>query len=333
MPENTVRNDITRIFNERNKSMIDSFTLCWTPNTREEHLLYEFIMNQFQYRRKMIIESIDKNIKIFISTGDKRFILFKLFYLAEYLGLNEITNRDYFQFKTQFEKVLRPYNLSLDNMRVTRIDYKLDMKLQEDEMQEYLWCFSKLRQRYYSMEKRVYYSQEDDSKIETVYYKGTRFNFNIYDKQKQLRKRDVSDPIYNDILRIEIQVKSKELKEYCKKQGMTKELCNLWNVSVREDFFNDLLIEKFLYSGNYYNLQNVKKQTKGMKLSLQQKIIQFCKLVMEADITEAIDTMSRSTAIKYIKELTNRNINPIMIKNFDTLLGIKTILEEKSKAV
>lgn len=313
--------------------MIDNINLCWIPNTYEDHLLYESILKRFPYRRDIIIESIDNNIKLYISTSDTRYIVFKVFKLAEYLGLNEITSRDYYQFKTQFNKAIRPFNLSLDNLKGTRLDTKLDMKLSDEKIQEYLYCFAKLRKRYYSIEKRVYYSKEDSSRIESVYYKGSRFNFNLYDKQNQLSKRGIIDPIYDNVLRIEIQVKSKELSEYCKKQGITKELCNLWNSSVREDFFNDLLIEKFLYSGDYYNLQNVRKQTKDMKQSLQQKIIQFCKNVAEADITEAINTLSRGTASKYIKELTNRNINPIIIKNFDALLGIKTILEEKANAI
>ena len=78
---------------------------------------------------------------------------------------------------------------------------------------------------------------------------------------------------------------------------------------------------------------NVKKQTKGIKQSLQQRIIQFCKSVSEADITQAINTLSRGTASKYINELTNRNINPIVIQNFDVLLGIRTILEKKRISV
>jgi hypothetical protein len=310
--------------------MIDNINLCFTPKNTEDYKLYESILSNFQYKRNMIIESLDENIKLYIFT-DKKFIIFKIFHMNEYMGLNEITNKDYFQFQNQFNNAVKFLGINLDMLKLTRIDYKLDLKLSEEEMQEYLYIFSKLRQHYYSLEKKVYWNS-DKTKLETVYYKGARFNLNLYDKHAQLLKKGINDPIYDDVLRLELQVKSRELTEYCKAFGISKELLNFWHTSVREDFFNSLLIEKFLYSGDYFNLKNVKKQTKDIKQCTQQKIIEFCKSVVEADITEAINTLSRGTATKYIKELTVRKINPVTIKNFDYLLGIKTILEEKSKA-
>ncbi len=182
-----------------------------------------------------------------------------------------------------------------------------------------------------TLTKKVYWNS-DKTKLETVYYKGVNFNLNLYCKQAQLLKKGINDPIYDDVLRLELQVKSRELTEYCKIQGLAKDLINFWHTSMREDFFNSLMIEKFLYSGDYFDLKNVKKQTKDIKQNTQQKIIKFCKSIAESDITDAINTLSRGTTTKYIKELSTRNINPVTIKNFDYLLGIKAILEKKSDA-
>ncbi len=133
--------------------MIDNINLCFTVKNIEDYLLYESILSKFQYKRNMIIESLDENIKLYIFT-DKKFIIFKVFHMNEYMGLNEITNKDYFQFQNQFNSAVRFLGISLDMLKLTRIDYKLDLKLSDEEIQEYLYIFSKLRQRYYSLEKK-----------------------------------------------------------------------------------------------------------------------------------------------------------------------------------
>ncbi len=311
--------------------MIDNINLLFQPRNREDYILFESILSKYQYKRNLIIESIHKNINLYIFTS-KKFIIFKVFHLNEFMGLREITNRDYQQFVNQFEKALWCLGINIDMLKITRCDYKIDVHVSPNEMQEYLYIMSKLRQRYYSMKKRVFFS-EDKSKIESVYYKGGKgfCNINIYDKQTQLSKRGINDPIFNDVLRFEIQVKSKQLTEYCKRTGVTKELINFFHTSVRKEFFESILIDKFLYSGDYYNIKNVRKQMEEINATTQHKIVSFCKQVALADITEAIDTLSRGAATKYIKELTSRNINPITIKNFDCLLGIQSMLEENSK--
>ncbi len=311
--------------------MIDNINLLFKPRNRENYILFKSILNKYQYKRNLIIEPLDKNIKLYIFT-DKKFIVFKVFHLNEFMGLNTITNRDYQQFVNQFNKAVKFLGINVDMLTLSRCDYKLDIHVSQNEMQEYLYIMSKLRQRYYSMEKRVFFN-EDKSKIESVYYKGGKgfCNVNIYDKQAQLNKRGINDPVLKNILRFELQVKSKQLTEYCKRTGCTKELVNFFHTTARLEFFETILIYKFLLSGDYYNIKNIRKQIKDIKTNTQQKIIAFLKQVALADITEAIDCLSRGTATKYIKELTSRNINPISIKNFDSLLGIKSILEEKSK--
>lgn len=306
--------------------MIDNVTLTFLPQTRDDFLLYQSILTQFRYKRQMVIESLDSHLKLFIYT-QKKILQIKVFHLNEFLEVKEITNEDYIRFENQINQSIKHLNLSLARLRLTRIDYKLDLKLPEIEMQEYLYVFSKLRQKYYSLEKKVYWN-DDKTKIESVYYKGARFSINVYDKQTQLYKKSINNPTYANVFRIEVQVKTRELTNYCKSYGTTKELINFWHSSVRNYFFNDLLIEKFLYTGDYYNLQNINYMLDNIKLCTHQKIIKFCEHIAETDITEAINILSRGTALKYIKELTNRNINPVMIKNLSSLSGIKSILEE-----
>lgn len=274
--------------------MIDNITLTFSPKSREDFLLYESISSLYNYRRNVIIESLSLNIKLFIFP-DKRFLQFKIFHLAEYLYLNEVTNRDYLSFEQQFNKDISELNISLNVLRLTRIDFKIDLKVSDIEMQEYLFAFSKLRQQYYSLHKRVYFT-DDKSGVESVYYKGSKFNINIYDKQIQLNKKGINDPFFEGILRIELQLKTKELSDYCKATGASKELINFWHTSVRDDFFEKILIEKFLYVGDYFSIQNVKKQIKEIKTNTKQKIIKFCRKIAKEGITEAINTLSRNTA-------------------------------------
>lgn len=311
--------------------MIDNVTLTFLPKSRNDFLLYESILSRFQYKREKIIKKLESNIVLCIFTK-KKYIQVKVFRLSEYLCLGEITNLDYIKFEKQLNDSIKDLNLSLTQLRLTRIDYKLDLKMTDIEMQEYLYIFSKLRQRYYSLKKDIYYNQEM-SRIESIYYKGAKFNINIYDKQNQLNKNGIYDSTYNNILRVEVQIKSKELSYYCKSHRIEKELKNFWQTSVRDNFFNDLLINKFLYTGDYYNLNDIKGLLDNIKQSAQQKILKFCKHIAEEDITEAINSLSRGTAIKYINELSRRNINPITTKNLNKLFGIKTILEQKKKAV
>lgn len=311
--------------------MIDNVTLTFCPKTREDYTLYNSILSNYKYMRNLVIESIDTYVKLLIFT-EKKFIQIKVFHIKEFLNLNEVTNGDYIRFVSQLNNHIKPLNISLDNFILTRIDLKVDLKLSEAEMQEYLYIFSKLRQKYYSLKKKVYYN-EDNSNIESVYYKGSRFNINVYDKQNQLKKKGIDNPTYKNVFRLELQIKSKELSAYCKRFGTSKELINFWDIAVRDYFFNNLLIEKFLYNGDYYNQNNINFKLEDIKLSTQQKLLEFCRNIAETDITEASKKLSRGTASKYIKELTEREINPVMIKRFDYLAGLKTIIEEKSRAV
>lgn len=308
--------------------MIDNVTLTFLPKTREDFKIYDSILSQFKYKRQIVMEPLGSYVRLFIYT-QKKFIQIKVFHLNEFLGVNEVTNKDYIQFENQIMEYINPLKLSLDNLILTRIDYKLDTRLSEIEMQEYLYIFSKLRQSYYSLKKRVYWN-EDKSGVESVYYKGTRFNINVYDKQNQLNKRGIHDPMYADTLRIELQVKTRELTSYCTAYGVTKRLINFWDMSVRNYFFDYILIERFLYSGDHFNLEMIESMLIDVKLSIKQKIIKFCASIGDTDITEATKTLSRGTSAKYIKELNDRDINPIPITRLNNLRGLKKIMEEKA---
>lgn len=307
--------------------MIDNVTLTFLPKERKDYLLYESILCKFKYKRNIIIENLDKDVKLYIFVK-KKFIQIKVFHLYEFLNCSEITNKKYLEFENKLNRTIQHLNLQLSDMTITRIDYKLDLNLPQDEMQEYLYIFSKLRKKYYKLTKKIYYSNSYISNIESVYYKGLEFSLNVYDKQAQLTSRGIINSKYNGVLRIELQLKSRQLSKYCKENGLTKELINFWHRSVRQDFFNDILINKFLYTGDYYNLKNVIRQIEYMKPNLRQKIVYFLKLIAKHDITEAINAHSRFTASKYIKALESQNINPIIIKNFGRLSGIMSLLKE-----
>lgn len=307
--------------------MIDSINLTFIPKTQEDFILYNSILSRYEYKRVRILKNLTKNIQLHISTKLK-FIQFKIFYLNEYLSKEEITNEDYSKFKTEFSIFLESFNIPFDKLILARIDYKIDLKLSETNIQEYLYVFSKCRYKYYSSKKTVYYTK-DGSKLESVYYKGSNLHLNLYDKQAQLKKKGILDSEFNNTLRIEMQIKTRLLSKYCREQGITKELLNFWDISVLQDFFSNILIQKFLYLGNYYCINAIEEKLKDIDFNLKEKIIRFCKSISETDISETLKTLSRPTTIKYIEELIKRNINPIPTKNIDFLLGIEEVLKTK----
>ena len=303
--------------------MIDTIILTHNPQGKKEYDIFHKLINELGYKRK-IIKKISEHALIFIDT-QKLYMQLKIFCIADFISVTEIDNTHYVEVYNKIADTLQQYNLDIKLFNLTRIDYKLDIHCTEQEKQEYLQAFSKARNTYYNMQKQIY--KAENGNIQTVRWSGTSYNISIYDKPAERKAKNKDVPLYlQDVMRIELQMKNKAIKDYCREAVITRDLINFFHHQMREYFFQKIIIEKFLYDGDYYNLKNIRKILD--KSTINAKIIKLLKEIHKKDITEALETISKPTFNKYLRELQKQNINPVMLQSLENLKGISSILKD-----
>lgn len=189
---------------------------------------------------------------------------------------------------------------------LSRIDYKVDIKLESKEMVKlyisllqkckYFYKYTRVRKKY---ETSMYLSN-----------KSGQFALNFYDKEEESK-----EPKYKNILRLEIQVKTSKIKKEIKK-GVYNLLGVYWSKSAMIKYYFKLL-KGFLYLGDYYKIKEINKQiqlsnySKSYKLKLKKFVSEVDKYGIQGVINKKIYCVK--TIKKYIQMLSNLKINPIPI--------------------
>lgn len=218
--------------------------------------------------------------------------------------------------------------LKRDKMNLMRVDYHIDVKLDE-KINAYIQLLDNSVDTYKYMKKKTNY----DTSI-YLSTKNGKYNINIYDKYAE--SKDIK---YKGILRVEIQCKKALVKGELKKYGIARELSNYWNINAMENYFFSI-VDGFCYTGDYYKRKLANRiidnsnNTPSMKNKLKEFLLEVERKGLEkVKSSKKYNTCSINTRIKKLNEL---NINPIPIPanfNYDKLENLPTltrkIAEEK----
>lgn len=192
------------------------------------------------------------------------------------------------------------------NLELSRIDYCIDIPLTEDEMKVYLFLLK------YNKEKFKYMKKENEyaTSVYVKTKKGKR-NLNIYDRGAKTGKEEDKN-----VLRIELQCKSKLVKSELEKDGIGRELCNYWSKQGMEDYYFDVLSDYF-YEGDYYTRDLADKiidESDNTKKS-KEKLKKFLEDVENNKLAGLISDKKYSPQVirNRIKKLNELSINPIPI--------------------
>jgi hypothetical protein len=315
--------------------MIDSIILHMQLTHREKDYLMPLIPISKKYWRNRQLLFLDGQVRLNMVVGnDFQYLRLTIHNVSEVLQCEQVTNNDYDRFVFIINSILHPFNLDLHTFILREIHYKLDVKTTPLEKKEYLWAIAKHKSKYRNVEKTIY--ADDAGNItgirfkpkikETSKKKEVGHEATIYDKDCEMKIRPQKFREHlQDVLRFEIKVKKKMLDKYFKKYGIEKSLHNYWDSSMREDFFNELLLERFIGEGDYYNLTTIKTMIKGDKL--EKKVLQILKEIQKNDVDFVYGKYAWSTVDKYFGYLGMGNINPVTLQQLSHLDGLRKLLK------
>lgn len=198
--------------------------------------------------------------------------------------------------------------LNTDNFKIelSRIDYCVDVPLTKDEMKVYLFLLKYNKDKFKYMKKKQDYA----TSVYMQTKKGMR-NLNTYARGAKTGKQEDQN-----ILRIELQCKSKLIKREYNKYGIDRALDNYWSEQAMQEYYFDVLSDYF-YEGDYYTRKlaykiiNESDNTRRTKVKLKS----FLRDVEHNTLAGLISDKKYSPQVirNRIEKLNELSINPIPI--------------------
>lgn len=225
---------------------------------------------------------------------------------SKLLNKNKIIDTDYSEFKKRFEEECYyrlNIKLNIDNIELSRIDYKYDFYTEYEYKALYVHLLSKTAPC-----GRLKINNKSNT-----YYSSNAYNINLYDKEKErIDKVEDAEGLEN-LLRLEIQLKD-IIKTEFKNYGVIPILQNYWS-NGDWNYYLNYLLNKIIYAGNYYNLYYAKKiinANNKISNTIKNNLIEFLKYISVNGVIKA-KKQYKSSFSNYINYLNMLNVNPILI--------------------
>lgn len=243
-------------------------------------------------------------------------------YLLIFTHPNEILQKDVVTLtdKEEYKQIVSKRVAEILNTKqtipkeVSRVDYKVDIKMDSKEMlKEYIGLLNKHDRKYRYMKKKRNYNS---STYLTNNYGQNCFNF--YDKEEeQITNRGSHNKKYENVLRLEVQNKNPKIKALLKNEGIEPILDNYYSKEGMERNFFDI-IAPYLYKGDYYKMKQAREIINKSNYSpkWKSKLKGFLKAVAINGGVKATYNKKyccEDTGKEYIKKLNDLGINPITL--------------------
>jgi hypothetical protein len=227
------------------------------------------------------------------------------------LNKQHIVDEDYENIANVLDETFSSHcgRLRSSDLKLSRIDYKLDITTPYKDI--YIDILKKVKYIYRQKQRRDY----DTS----TYYKGKSYTLNLYDKAAK-EAMGLHWKRYEDVLRLEIQLKSRHLKVLSTTESYDMEITlqNFFSNNIRHQVFKNILYP-MLYRGDYYSVRKIRYilNSYGYTDNMAEKLLQFQRLISIHGITGAIELSdkSKNTTRSYIKKLEDAGVNPIPLPN------------------
>lgn len=236
--------------------------------------------------------------------------------------------------------------LEMNAFKARRIDFTFDFKTMH---QQYLTLINRgytLPKKHYKLNEynddnaqAVLSDDEPDivdfeelmsdynSDVNSIYYKGNGLNINIYQKETEPKKRNLSfqSDIDYDFLRIEVQAKKSKLNSLVSKYGLKGRELQYLITPELEGYILDYYVTRLTGKGIYVTLKTAKNiiNSSDYTRAKKDKLIKVIQTVSDkhgiAKVLEQIedgtitDLGKLSTVKQYLREIHNMGINPVTI--------------------
>lgn len=236
-----------------------------------------------------------------------------------------ITEKDYDLYMSKLKEIISSVvrvNIEDLNLMLTRVDYKVDIPMTQEEIQ----LFTKLKDKYSKRYKYMSQKKEYESSIH-LNNKYGQYNINSY--YKFAKNLDIN---YINIWRIEVQVKKEKIRKNLLNYGVKRELKNYCcKSSFYENFFG--VLNNYYYLGDYYTLNKARESIRKSSYSktIRNNLCKFITSISRYGIDYAKNKYSYSVFNRYVNLLNEINVNPVTIDNDSELTYMENILKKAER--
>ncbi|MDR3598712.1 phage/plasmid replication protein [Clostridium sp.] len=256
----------------------------------------------------------------------KEYNYYKFYLTVDFIKIlnkTDITENDYDNIEKSIDLYMSKLcDLLCNDLTLTRLDYRLDVKFNNKKEREILIkLYRKL------INKRGFKRKSLEEKT-SIYYNTKSSVCCIYDKEKEaIDKRGIVQPFEENTIRFEYRLYNRHLNnnKYAKK--MDKSL----KTYLRDELFIEYMsknIEPLIYKGDYYKIYRAETIINQSTLNQKDKVIliEFLTKVSKRGITKVKNTIDDDGNLVYTKykfkkitsQLEKLGINPVLIpKNSD----------------
>lgn len=306
-------------------------------------LVNSIIDNNFNWSKTSIYfdkadyENINHKSKKTKSYGRNCWILQVVVDFIKLLNKADICESDYEAIEDEMDRYMYfIFNHTKYKMVLTRLDYRLDVKMDKQDREVLLMLLAKSHQKHGFKEikktqdiigKEKYKKLREANnmkKIQTsIYFQSKSTAIKIYDKEKERFNKGIEPESYEkDILRMEVMLYNKHLNYKKRVNNFPKEL----KTYLKKEFFTEYIkknLEKFVHKGDFYKITISKKIIDESNLTSYYKkfLKEFLIDVSNSNLTNILEIKDNKGNKKYnstkirnaLKMLQQLNINPISI--------------------
>lgn len=247
--------------------------------------------------------------------------------VLELMKTDKVCISDLTEFKKKCQQIVyEMINRKYAALNVNRIDYFIDLHLTEKEIEilENDLLYKHLHKYKYMSIKNIY---KHSLAVRTRY--GQR-NLSVYNKGKErLDNGDITGfEKYNNVYRIESQIKKRLLKKEIKVNGISQDIENWWCKSACIENYIELF-QHYLYFGDYWRIDKARQliHNSNLKEIKKNRLCIFLTKINKVGMSEIKNYYSYKTIKDYIKLLDSLNINPLTINIDSEITYMKSIFK------
>ena len=242
------------------------------------------------------------------------------------IGRTNVTINDYQEYADKLTKIVSEVverDVHIEELQLSRIDYKVDIPLTDDEMK----IFKQIKDKHYTNYKYMSQKVQYDTSVH-LSNKNGQYNLNSYDKYEESK-----DMKYWNIWRIEVQVKKAKLRKNLINYGISRGLSNYWD-SFDENYFE--LLKDYYFLGDYYRLDVARDLIKRSNYSktIKDNLCKFITRINRYGMTGVKEKYSSYPVMKkYCKLLDDIGVNPVTIDIGSDVTYMENMLKKAKRIV
>ena len=246
------------------------------------------------------------------------------------IGRTDITINDYAEYADKLTKIVSEVverDVHIEELKISRIDYKVDIPLTDEEMK----IFKQIKDKHYINYKYMSQKVQYDTSVHLKSPKGYgQCVLNSYSKFNECMEIK-----YFNVWRVEIEVFKSKIRKNLINYGISRELSNYWTInSFNENYFE--LLKGYYFLGDYYRLDVARNKIRHSDYSKTIKD-NLCKFVTRINRYGMTGVKGKYynyvTMKKYCELLDNIDVNPVTIDIGSNVTYMENILKKCKRIV